>query len=923
MNLDVDFSLLLYNCTGARTKLDNIRAGMQMLDLKIAILTETWLKQGALPPKGCIAVSTSNASGKKRGFAGTCFFIPDKGIREKARTIAIDEENGRFSVIQIENMALAAVYLSPLTPLEECIETITTVINVIEKSKCSSVILAGDFNLRHESIGSFFSCKRGQELIPRIESIGFQCINDGKPTHLRDGWSPSILDLVFTRNIQSGQASPVESLYLGKSHHIPVIFKTQFKIQKKVKKFKEKFNLAGTDDKQKRASFEIAMKEKIQSLEDKVEEITAQVREGHFDAKKEQLSAKIDEVDNSLSQHLYATARNTFGMIRHKPPREEPTENELTRELFSNIQAAHSEKDHERIDKLNKPLMEERRAIKKESFRKYCMEICEMPRSQQVSRISKMARAMNVGSQGGLNEDTSTLEAAAAHFSGIFNSIAPNRHPGFAWESDKEVAWDLSRRVFSFDRVLHSILSLPCKKAGGASGVVSELLQLCEPVSLTKFFMKFFSLCLCTGLVPASWKKAVIVPVPKKGDLSMLSNYRPISLLEVLRKCYEKCILIHIQEEMNAGRVKKLSDEQGGFRAGRSTLDQCAILHELITASKKKFKSHPCVGFLDIKAAYDSVDRSILFEKCSRNGMLPQIVETLRQLFDFNSACIQIGGSKSRSFKMKAGVQQGSLLSPILYSIFLDDIKDKLQKGPGLKFKVKPTSTKDMMTPARKINALLYADDIAVIGKNKEELQGLLNLALEFAAENNFKFNANKCVWTGEKDEKEIFLEETKMKMVASFEYLGITFSKKGIDANKHIERLCCNARKIYFTLQRIGFNGQGFSTNSNILIYKTIIRPRLEYGLQITKFTKTNLDKIEASQHEFICGAFSIGKNSSRTALRVLGRVEPMQMRVNILNERFRVRVIRLTATGNSFLGVILWLLVNAWGFETYICLQ
>ncbi len=201
MNLDVDFSLLLYNCTGARTKLDNIRAGMQMLDLKIAILTETWLKQGALPPKGCIAASTTNASGKKRGFAGTCFFIPDKGIREKARAIAIDDENGRFSVIQIENMALAAVYLSSLPPLEECTETITTVINYIEKSKCSSVILAGDFNLRHESIGSFFSCKRGQELIPRIENIGFQCINDGKSTHLRDGWSPSILDLVFTRNI--------------------------------------------------------------------------------------------------------------------------------------------------------------------------------------------------------------------------------------------------------------------------------------------------------------------------------------------------------------------------------------------------------------------------------------------------------------------------------------------------------------------------------------------------------------------------------------------------------------------------------------------------------------------------------------------------------------------------------------------------
>ncbi len=69
-------------------------------------------------------------------------------------------------------------------------------------------------------------------------------------------------------------------------------------------------------------------------------------------------------------------------------------------------------------------------------------------------------------------------------------------------------------------------------------------------------------------------------------------------------------------------------------------------------------------------------------------------------------------------------------------------------------------------------------------------------------------------MWIGEKDEKEIFLEEPKMKMLTSFEYLGITFSKKGIDANKHIARLCSNARKIYFTLQRKGFNGLGFYTN-------------------------------------------------------------------------------------------------------------
>lgn len=918
-----DLGLLLYNCTGARTKLDNVRLGMQRLGLNIGVLTETWFKEGTPFPKECISVSTANVSGRTRGFGGTCFYIPERKMREKARTICVDQKNGRFSIMQIDELIIAAVYLSPLASVEECEEVMQFVVTQIQKSKCASAIIAGDFNLRHESIGSAFSCKRGESLIPIIQGSGFACKNDGKPTHRREGWTSSLLDLYFTRNVSSESAVPADDLYLGKSHHIPVILKTNLKIQEKKKGSKQRFNLENARIKENKLNYVMQTRESLTAIEKKIGELSLNVRSGQLSLTQPELSARIDKIDSELNKSLFESARANFGIIRPKLIQEKPIDSEYSNGLFDNLQIAHRNSQHEKMETISKTLAEERRVIRKEKFREYCMETCNLPKGQQISRIARMSRAMASKGEGTLNEDTATLEAAVTHFSGIFNSIRPSRHEGFEWNKTGNEAWNLADSIFSQKNVFASILTAPTRKAGGESGVINELFLLCDRMALTNCLRGFFSLCFSTGLVPTSWKKAIIVPVPKKGDMSDIANYRPISLLEVSRKLFEKCLLNHLLEEMSSGKLKKLSEEQGGFRAGRSTLDQCAILEELMKATRKKWKCQPVVVFLDIKAAYDSVNRNILFNKCTQIGMHSQIVESLRQLFDFNNGCIQIGAAKSRSFKMYAGVQQGSLLSPLLYSIFLDGIRDKLQKGPGLVFQKRPNNVKEMLQRPIQINALLYADDIAIIGKDTKDVQKLLDLAQEFASQNTFKFNPAKCVWIGEHHENSLTIEETRLRRVNTFEYLGVSFDKKGINAKAQISRTISNARKIYFVLKRIGFSGHGFSINSNLLLYKSIIRPRMEYGLAILKLNKGNLKYLEASQHAIICGAFSVGINTSRTALRVLGRVEPMETRVNILSERFRIRVIRLTGLGKSFLGLVLWLLENAWGIESTFTLQ
>jgi len=178
--------------------------------------------------------------------------------------------------------------------------------------------------------------------------------------------------------------------------------------------------------------------------------------------------------------------------------------------------------------------------------------------------------------------------------------------------------------AFPTSLVREKILSSPTGKAPGLTGIRAELLR---PVadSVAPLLGSMFCIYMSLSFVPSSWKRALLCPVPKKGDLSRISNYRPISLLEVTRKIFELCILNQLQESI------PLSREQGGFRPGRSTIDQVACLDRIIKFSTSQRKqSH--IAFLDIKAAYDSVPRGELWRRCEQAGLNYLLLDIIRAL---------------------------------------------------------------------------------------------------------------------------------------------------------------------------------------------------------------------------------------------------------------------------------------------------
>ena len=315
--------------------------------------------------------------------------------------------------------------------------------------------------------------------------------------------------------------------------------------------------------------------------------------------------------------------------------------------------------------------------------------------------------------------------------------------------------------------VEEAIRSLKGGKSPGIDNIPSELIKHGGP-QITKW-MRIICQKIWDGKEwPTEWTQSLIIPLPKKGNIKQCQNYRTISLISHPSKIMLRIILNRLKRKAE----EILSEEQAGFRAGRSTVEQIfniRILNEKCLQHQKMLIHN----FIDFKKAFDRVWHDGLWQVMKEFNIDKNIIDVIKALYNKAHSAVLLNNQIGEKFRTTIGVRQGCILSPVLFNIFLEYIMIQTLQG----------FTPSLTINGRPISNLRFADDIDLIGENVDQVQDLTS-RLDVAAKSvGMEISTEKSkilISGGDNSGCSIKLDGHILEEVDTFKYLGSTLTREG-----------------------------------------------------------------------------------------------------------------------------------------------
>ena len=426
----------------------------------------------------------------------------------------------------------------------------------------------------------------------------------------------------------------------------------------------------------------------------------------------------------------------------------------------------------------------------------------------------------------------------------------------------REATFEELDRPFTQSEIQKAINTLASNKACGQDCIINEYFKHTSTVLLSPL-EKLFNKILNSGGFPAQWSVGVIVPVHKKGEINDPNNYRGITLVS----CFSKLFTSVLNQRLKQWAVDNdtITDAQFGFKANHSTVDAVFILKYLIDKHLQAKKKLYC-AFIDLKKAFDSISRSSLWYKLINSGIDGKLLKLIRSMYQKVKLRVKGLNSLTNLLDCDVGLLQGEIMSPILFSIFLNDLEMQLSDNDN-----------DGITiDQRSLYLLLFADDAAIFSETREGLQKSLDNLEIYCNKWNLTVNVDKTKvmvfhkggilaqnehWTYNNQELEI---------VNTFNYLGVVLSSGGsfIPAAKALADKALKSMNGLFEC----INSTKPPVKIKLNLFDSLVASILHYGCEVWGFISAEC--IERVHRKFCKWILKVKMSTNNYALyKELGR--------------------------------------------------
>lgn len=446
----------------------------------------------------------------------------------------------------------------------------------------------------------------------------------------------------------------------------------------------------------------------------------------------------------------------------------------------------------------------------------------------------------NIGTE--LSEKISNLNTHETYQS-FLNSDEPTNHRCIFHEVTKE-------------EIVSIINALDNKSSSGIDGISNKMLKYIKN-EVSGAITLITNQMIYHGIFPDSLKISKVLPIYKKGDASNMSNYRPISLLPTISKIFERVIYNQLYNYFTINNI--LCEQQFGFRAHHSTELATIKLIDFINYEMDHYNT-PVNIYIDMSKAFDTLDFQILLRKLKYYGVRDKANTLIETYLLHRKQRVQFGSNLSDETYTKTGVPQGSILGPLLFSVYINDL-------------IKATDN---------FNYLMYADDTTLYfnlenfhSANREEaINSELDRINIWMKVNKLTINASKtkCMIFHKKPKRinplSLSINGQVIETVSSFNYLGIHLDEN-LTWKNHTDLVSVKLSKITGILYRLKHE---YPQQALRIIYNSLFLSYVNYGLLLWG---TRIDKISQIQKKAIRN-ISNGKYNEHS--------EPLLKEMNLL---------------------------------------